>query len=485
MKKINLLLPVESINREIDYKLFLATSLANKNTNVVIAQHDYFNTDCSLFKEGIYIGKCVFKSNFSSPTGDEVDIRFYNEIKKNNILLIHLHEEGGLYAGDKKCWETELDIKLDPKVLMKDDYIFTWGSFQKKYYQTKNSMLQDSNIIDCGHPKFELCKPRFRAYYEKEIDEIKAKYGSFVLVNTNHDIANPLAGLEGIFSRNSFDADERWCHYSLRDDQMRLKFVKNWSFQTENLSDYVSLLHKLSVTFPDKTFILRPHPCENPEYYKTVFFGIKNIHVEKTNVVQPWIMAADLVIQNGCTTALETFLAETPVVTYRPIENERFEIKLPNQFGVQCTAEDDVVQAIVDIGKDPKPFIKKNSLTPSTKSLIKNLEKNLYDEVISLVNNIIQEKLKNNVHNGEISIRKLRFREIRNSLMLFCRALVRIFFIEKRIRYASAKVHFPGFDQNVVAEKIKETQDILNKKVSLEYLSDRLLIITGGEANKS
>lgn len=222
MKKINILLPVEAINRELDFKLFLAASLASQNVNVIVAQHDYFNSRTSDFKGGIYIGKNIFKNLFPDNSGrPDVDVRFYNELRKNDISVFHLDEEGAIFAGDEKDWEIELDLRLDPKVLAEDEYVLTWGNFQKQYYQKKAPLLPNSHVINTGHPKYDLCKPRFRQYFQKDIDEIKAKYGNFILINTTTDMANGLMGLKDTFS----DSNPCWVYYSKSNEQMRLKFV--------------------------------------------------------------------------------------------------------------------------------------------------------------------------------------------------------------------------------------------------------------------
>ena len=478
MKKINILLPIESIDREIDYKLFLAVSLAGPNVNVIVAQHDYFNTGTSAFKGGIYIGKNVFKSLFPKNSfGSEVDLHFLKELKNNDITIFHLDEEGAIFSGDEKSWEVELGSRLNPKVLMEDDYIFAWGSFQKKIYQKKNPLLPSSHVIDTGTPRFELCKPKFHKYFQEKIDEIKAKYGSFILINTNFDRANGLIGIKEEFS----GYNPSWVFCSKDDPQIRLKFINWWSYQRKMQANMVALLHKLSIAFPDKNFVLRPHPGEDPNFYEVVFETAKNVFVNKTGTVQPWLMAADLLVHDCCTTAVESFLAETPIINYRPIEDEDFDVKFPNQCGTKCESEDEVIEAINNMRHDREGFIKKNSLTPSSKSLLKNIENDVYDDFIELVKKMSREKLAGNSCDGNISIRSMRYREIGNSLEQFSRRILRAFFYLKRLRYAAAKVHFSGFQRGLVVKNLKVIEGMLNKKVELDYLSDRLLIISSEE----
>lgn len=478
-KKINILFPIETIARELDYKLFLGVSLASKNVNVVIAQHDYFNSNCSMFKGGVYLGKNIFKCEFPKNSNESlIDLSFYNALKACDITLLHLDEEGAIFFGDENRWRVALSQRLDVSVLEKEDYLFTWGSFQKKYYESQVPSIQNDHIVDCGHPKFELNKSRFRFYFEKEISQIKEKYGSFVLINTNLTLANNALGLKDSFSPR--------LGYNFNDEKLRISFVNEWAYINETMVRFVRLIHRLSIEFPNKTFVLRPHPSETPSFYRTAFFGVKNIHVENTGAVSEWIMAADLVIHDGCTTAIEAFLASVPIINYKPIENLLYDIKLPNQLGIKCKDEEEVIQAIIDIDFDAEPFIKMNSMTPNTKSLMKNLESDTYDDFVKLLDILVKEKLNNNdIHDGRISISNLRLKEIGNDFFQFSKNMLRIFYPERRRRVAAFKLAFPGFNRKVIEKKIRAIEHFTHKKVYFKYLSNRLLVITSREQHEN
>ena len=467
--------------RELDYKLFLAVSLANKNTNVIIAQHDYFNTHCSMFAGGIYIGKNCFKSPFlKNATSHSNNLVYVEELKNNDISVVYLDEEGAVWRGSEIAWANYMDARLRPDVLGKNDFVITWGSYQKKYYENKTISFPDSNIVAIGHPKYDLYKPRFRHFFKKEIDEIRAKYGPFILINTMTVWANGLTGLKETFR----DGGEGWDNYSSNNEKRRIAFIDQWAGENKILVNFVKLVHKLSIVFPNKTFVLRPHPGEDPEFYKIVFSGIKNIKVRKEGAVSQWIMAADLVIHDGCTTAIESFLAEVPVINYKSLKDYPWEAVLPNQFGIQCKTEDEVVKAVNDLDKDSEAFVKMNSLTPLTLSLMRNLQVDLYDEFVEFCGELIKQKMNKKLNNREISLQTMRFREIKHSLMLFCTGAIRIFSYVKRMRRSVGKVFFPGFSRNLVEEKVRAIENVLQKKVSLKYLSDRLFVVTSkDEAN--
>ena len=53
---MNLLLPIETINREIDFKLVLASLLANQSHSIFIGQHDFLMQLLPKIENGLYIG---------------------------------------------------------------------------------------------------------------------------------------------------------------------------------------------------------------------------------------------------------------------------------------------------------------------------------------------------------------------------------------------------------------------------------------------
>ncbi len=68
--------------------------------------------------------------------------------------------------------------------------------------------------------------------------------------------------------------------------------------------------------------------------------------VTRAGGVQAWLLACEAMIHDGCTTAVEAYLAGSRVVNFRPVADERFEITLPNLIGVNCVNESEVEQTL-------------------------------------------------------------------------------------------------------------------------------------------
>ncbi len=183
---VNILLPIESIKREIDSKLFLAVMLSSKDRVVYIGQHNVIDKIVLKMNVGIYFGKNIFKTEFPN-----VDLKYYHSIKKRKFNLIYLDEEGGVYPGGKIHRSNILNKRINPKVLSAEDTICSWGEFQH------NHTGQDrKNSVITGHPKFDLYRKNYRSFFADEVDSIKNRFSKFILIDTMYTLANHCYGGE-------------------------------------------------------------------------------------------------------------------------------------------------------------------------------------------------------------------------------------------------------------------------------------------------
>ena len=176
--KMNILFPIESIARELDSKLLLAGKYVDPEKKIYIGQHDYLFHVSKCMYGGIYLGKNQFSRRSDGTWQDR-----HTDLKKRSFRVVHLDEEGGVYWGEEKDWESRLNTRIDVNALDKNDYIFTWGSFQKKHYQNVTKVNKD-NIIVTGHPRFDLYKSKYKKFYREEIKKLQNLYGEFILLPT-------------------------------------------------------------------------------------------------------------------------------------------------------------------------------------------------------------------------------------------------------------------------------------------------------------
>jgi hypothetical protein len=112
---------------------------------------------------------------------------------------------------------------------------------------------------------------------------------------------------------------------------------------------FAELMPALSRAFPDHAVVLRPHPSEDHDEWRRITAGLDNVQVLHDGNVVPWLMACDVLLHNGCTTAVEGTLLGTPAVAYRPVQADCYDYHLPNNLSLQTFTEDATLDAVADI----------------------------------------------------------------------------------------------------------------------------------------
>ena len=458
----NILLPVEIINRELDSRLLLAVELADPSRRIFIGQHDVLDSMVRLMRGGVYVGKNVFKTLF--PT----NLATYRRLKEHGFTIVHLDEEGGIFSGDEGNWRRVLDLRLDPTVLMEDDFVCTWGDFQKEHYATKNPALA-SHIRTTGHPRFDIYKPPLRSFFKEESERLKSAYGEFILLNTNVTRANSAFGLGDTFS-------PQW-GYSADSPAERMQSVRSWAHTSKVLANLVALAHQLSLEFPDLAVVLRPHPGESLDFYRTAFNGVDNIHVVHSGPVGPWLMAATVLVHNGCTTAIEAHLAGRPIINYSVPSAGPDTIRTPNLLGASCNSEDEVIAAIKGIQTGSEASLA-NTLTPVDRALFQNFS----EEALVPVTRVVKEEQEANAAEGKTPwiataclLEAVRLAKDR------AKAPIRQLFPTRKAAYRARRRFFYGFRRAEIRKKLDSIDRLTGKRVRLTQVSEHLLVVESVE----
>lgn len=334
MAKIDLLFPVETTSRELDFRLFLAAYCVAPDIRIFIGHWEAIYRLSQSIYNGIYVGKNIFIHLFP---GGERQLDRYHAIKNNGFRLVHLDEEGGVMKGDKARWKSWLSAKLDPAALEPDDFVCTWGRWQRDYYRSLEPACAP-NICVTGHPRFDLYKPHLQSYFAADAKSLQERLGDFVLINTNFAWANNRSGIARPFSAG-------W-NFQTADVSRFVDHVEEWGNNSLILTHFVKLVARLSTERPDLQFVLRPHPSENIDFYRAIFNGVKNVHVLHEGSVGAWLLACRALVHDGCTTAIEAHFAGTPIITYKPVVDPRYDLLLPNLFGEKCFTAEDVLSAL-------------------------------------------------------------------------------------------------------------------------------------------
>lgn len=327
----NFLFPIETTARELDHKILMAVLAAKEGRTIFVGDQQIIRTLSFILKGGVFYGKHLFgKPSFS-------DKSYYNRLKSRDFKLVHLNEEGAVWPGKEFEWKNILKQCERPSQLAKDDFLATWGRWQKEFNESYEPT--DATISVTGHPRFDLYSERYRNYFVDETQKITDEYGDFILINTAFSYSNNgEGGVKFIFKPNiAYD--------STNEDHRKYRF-KRWKQQMFSIADIVDLVNKISLAHPDKIIVIRPHPSEDSGYYRDLFQNIENVRVIYEGAVTPWILACKLMIHNGCTTAIEASLANKPVINYSTNPDPDFDVYLANICGVTLDCSNDALDYV-------------------------------------------------------------------------------------------------------------------------------------------
>ena len=93
---------------------------------------------------------------------------------------------------------------------------------------------------------------------------------------------------------------------------------------------FKQMIPALADAFPGLRVVIRPHPSEDHGPWLALAAGRSDITVANDNAAAPWLLAAEVVIHNGCTTGLEAYLLDRPVICYQPVIHPLYDLELPN-----------------------------------------------------------------------------------------------------------------------------------------------------------
>ncbi|EGB13412.1 hypothetical protein DND132_0194 [Pseudodesulfovibrio mercurii] len=302
---MNLYITVEIASRELEAKTFLACCAAQEGFDVYIGAEDMIRRLAVLGEPGILLDKSIHSEypplfNFLKRLGHRIAV----------------NDEEGLCINPKQYSL----FNLTPAVSESVDMFFAWGSLQRDLMVSRLPDMADRAHVT-GNPRLDLLHPRLRKFHERDVRAIHDTFGRFILINTRFTTNNNTIGGEAMKERFLSGKHGPNIEY----------LMKRYEADEQYFYALIDSLKRLCVRYPSRNFVLRPHPAEKLEPWFELARDYPNLHVVREGNVHKWILASDLMLQNGCTTAIEAFLLGTPCVCYRPVQSELDEC-LPNKI---------------------------------------------------------------------------------------------------------------------------------------------------------
>ena len=92
--------------------------------------------------------------------------------------------------------------------------------------------------------------------------------------------------------------------YYKRSPNLKKIDYQYYNYQKKTFKKFIELILMFAKNFPEKEIFVRPHPTEEPIYWKNLLKGHKNIHIKAQDDLTKYINNSECVIQNGCTSAI-------------------------------------------------------------------------------------------------------------------------------------------------------------------------------------
>ncbi len=330
-------MPVEVKVRELLAKTLLAAHAVERGYRVILGEAHALRNRLHQLPAGIVLEKGVAPSVAEPFAG----------FKAFGHRVVSWCEEGLVFFDD----DDYVRRKIAGNDLLEVDYFFAWGPYQAKVIADRYPKVAD-RIACTGNVRMDLLRPEFRGLFDEEAQRLKERHGDFILVNSNFQHCNHRRGEDGYV--------ELIQQSGRIESEVAEGFTRGWMAYKKELFDaFPHAIERMQQAFPAYKIIVRPHPGENHDTWREKLGHVPNLEVTHEGGVIPWVLAASVLVHNGCTTGIEAFLLDRPSIAYRPSVSDVYDQYLPNSVNYQAHDEDALMAALhrLLVDKDVQTFV--------------------------------------------------------------------------------------------------------------------------------
>ena len=285
MEQARVCLVVDNPLRDLDGMVLLGWTLAQKGVEVFLVP---------MYQQAFEVAALM------------PDLVLVNYLRINNRKLVKAYSECGILVGvldtegavfnSVEDGLTNFAARSEPSNV---DLYCLWGRRQYDSF-IEHNILPEEKLRVTGCPRYDFCvEPWKSALPCFEIDD-----RPMILVNTRFPVIFPR------FQRGRKDEINMMLKLGFEDSYIRESIRQSFLVWAE----MVNVIADLAKSFSEAVFVIRPHPFEDRNIYEDVLKDIPNIRIKQEGAVLPWIKSSLLLIQKGCSTALEaSFLGVEPV----------------------------------------------------------------------------------------------------------------------------------------------------------------------------
>ncbi len=323
MSASTLIIPVESQVRELDAKLLLACVAAERGFPVIIGSRAFVHFRAASMPRGVYLAKSM----------RSLSDRMFRILRRLGHEIVAWDEEALVHPPP----ETYFTLRLSPSTVRDASHLLAWGQENLELLRGFPALPASTPIHVTGNPRGDMLRPELRGYFEPEVASLRARYGDFILINTNFSDVNPFIPGIGLFQPATDPGKAP--RFGQSGKGMSREFAEGLRDHKQAIMDhFIDLIPRLATAFPDQTIVIRPHPSESYAIYHRLAAQSEQVKVDNEGNIIPWLLASRVMVHNGCTTGLEAYLLRVPAVSYLPTLNEYYDYEfqgLPTKLSHQ------------------------------------------------------------------------------------------------------------------------------------------------------
>jgi surface carbohydrate biosynthesis protein len=301
-----LIIPCETQAREFDAKLLLSAFAAERGFSVIVGSKKEINKRIASLPRSIFVSKSLTKRNLLN----------YELLDRLGHAVVCGDEEALVYASP----DSYLHHKVSAATLRKARALMAWGPQNEQLWRNFSG-YDGAPIYVTGNARMDLLRPELRPLFQADSDRIRERLGRFVLINTNFSRLN-----------HYFPGQSRQRRaLELGSPADGVDLGRGLAAHKAKLYEhFLKLVPAVAAACPDHTIVVRPHPSEKQETWRELTRDCPNVQVIQEGSVVPWLIASELLIHNGCQTAVEAYLLGAVAIAYQPVTSEDFDLQLPN-----------------------------------------------------------------------------------------------------------------------------------------------------------
>lgn len=328
-----LIIPVENQVRELEPKILLACIAARRGFAAVIGSRLEVDFHIASFPRSIYLSKSMTQRS----------VKMFRIMRKLGHQIVVWDEEALVHPPA----ETYFTRRLSSDAIGEVSHLFAWGEENAELWRAYPHYSQ-TPIHITGNPRGDMLRPELRVFYADPAQRLRDMHGDFILIDTNFGVVNAFNPSQNLFIPDS--SPERIGRAAVgmcRDYATGLRDHKQVLFE-----HFQQLVPAIEQAFPRINIIIRPHPVEKPDVYHDIASRSNRVRVATEGNVIPWLLAARMVIHNGCTTGVEAYALEVPAIAYQPAFSEYYDeavFRLPNRLSHQCFNFEELAENVSQI----------------------------------------------------------------------------------------------------------------------------------------